>query len=229
MAILTISERKLKPTVILVSLIFLALSILFFSPVSIPHKVTFPLALLFIASLWLLPWQMSMAMLFSALGDYFGSCNNFILQMSFFAFAHVFMIWFFTQRYFRKVEMDGKLTDKAKGYMATILSCSIALLSFIFMKVVPAAEPGVIRIGVGIYACLICGMMVTALMQRSSLFAVGAILFVFSDFILAWHKFVEPVPYRRYLVMVTYYLAQWLLFVRSSPYRIKNQVRLMRF
>ena len=229
MAILTLSERKLKPTVILVSLLFLALSILFFSPVSIPHKVTFPLALLFIASLWLLPWQMSMAMLFSALGDYFGSCNNFILQMSFFAFAHVFMIWFFTQRYFRKVEMDGKLTDKAKGYMATILFCSIALLSFIFMKVVPAAEPGVIRIGVGIYACLICGMMVTALMQRSSLFAVGAILFVFSDFILAWHKFVEPVPYRRYLVMVTYYLAQWLLFVRSSPYRIKNQVRLMRF
>ena len=229
MAILTISERKLKPTIILVSLLFLALSILFFSPVSIPHKVTFPLALLFIASLWLLPWQMSMAMLFSALGDYFGSCNNFILQMSFFAFAHVFMIWFFTQRYFRKVEMDGKLTDKAKGYMATILFCSIALLLFIFMKVVPAAEPGVIRIGVGIYACLICGMMVTALMQRSSLFAVGAILFVFSDFILAWHKFVEPVPYRRYLVMVTYYLAQWLLFVRSSPYRIKNQVRLMRF
>lgn len=229
MAILTISERKLKPTVILVSLLFLALSILFFSPVSIPHKVTFPLALLFIASLWLLPWQMSMAMLFSALGDYFGSCNNFILQMSFFAFAHVFMIWFFTQRYFRKVEKDGKLTDKAKGYMATILFCSIALLSFIFMKVVPAAEPGVIRIGVGIYACLICGMMVTALMQRSSLFAVGAILFVFSDFILAWHKFVEPVPYRKYLVMVTYYLAQWLLFVRSSPYRIKNQVRLMRF
>ena len=229
MAILTISERKLKPTVILVSLLFLALSILFFSPVSIPHKVTFPLALLFIASLWLLPWQMSMAMLFSALGDYFGSCNNFILQMSFFAFAHVFMIWFFTQRYFRKVEMDGKLTDKAKGYMATILFCSIALLSFIFMKVVPAAEPGVIRIGVGIYACLICGMMVTALMQRSSLFAVGAILVVFSDFILAWHKFVEPVPYRRYLVMVTYYLAQWLLFVRSSPYRIKNQVKLMRF
>lgn len=229
MAILTISERKLKPTVILVSLLFLALSILFFSPVSIPHKVTFPLALLFIASLWLLPWQMSMAMLFSALGDYFGSCNNFILQMSFFAFAHVFMIWFFTQRYFRKVEMDGKLTDKAKGYMATILFCSIALLSFIFMKVVPAAEPGVIRIGVGIYACLICGMMVTALMQRSSLFAVGAILFVFSDFIIAWHKFIEPVPYRKYLVMVTYYLAQWLLFVRSSPYRIKNQVKLMRF
>ena len=229
MAILTISERKLKPTVILVSLLFLALSILFFSPVSIPHKVTFPLALLFIASLWLLPWQMSMAMLFSALGDYFGSCNNFILQMSFFAFAHVFMIWFFTQRYFRKVEMDGKLTDKAKGYMATILSCSIALLSFIFMKVVPAADPGVIRIGVGIYACLICGMMVTALMQRSSLFAVGAILFVFSDFIIAWHKFIEPVPYRKYLVMVTYYLAQWLLFVRSSPYRIKNQVKLMRF
>ena len=229
MAILTISERKLKPTVILVSLLFLALSILFFSPVSIPHKVTFPLALLFIASLWLLPWQMSMAMLFSALGDYFGSCNNFILQMSFFAVNHIFMIWFFIQRYFTKVEMDGKLTSKAKGYMSMVFFCAVSLLIITFINIVPEADPGIIRIGVSIYACLICTMMVSALLQRSSLYAIGAVLFVFSDFILAWHKFVEPVPYRRYLVMVTYYLAQWLLFVRSSPYRIKNQVRLMRF
>ena len=44
-----------------------------------------------------------------------------------------------------------------------------------------------------------------------------------------WHRFVEPVPYRNYLVLVTYYLAQWLLFVRSTPYRIKNSIRLMRF
>lgn len=229
MGIFSIENRKIRPAVITASCLFLAFAILFFSPVKIPHKVTFPLLILFASSLWLHPWQMSMAMLCSALGDYFGSCDNFILQMSFFAFAHVFMIWFFIQRYFRKVEMDGKLTDKAKGYIATILFCSIALLTFIFMKVVPAADPGVIRIGVGVYACLICGMMVTALMQRSSLFAVGAILFVFSDFIIAWHKFIEPVPYRKYLVMVTYYLAQWLLFVRSSPYRIKNQVKLMRF
>lgn len=53
-------------------------------------------------------------------------------------------------------------------------------------------------------------------------FAVGAVLFVFSDFILAWHRFVEPVPYRNYFVLVTYFLAQWCLFVRSTPYRITS-------
>ena len=67
------------------------------------------------------------------------------------------------------------------------------------------------------------------LLQRSSLYALGAVLFVFSDFILAWNRFVEPVPYRDYLVLVTYYLAEWLLFVRSTNYRIKGAVRLMRF
>ena len=184
---------------------------------------------LFAASLWLLPWQMSLATLFSALGDYYGSCDNFILQMSFFALAHVFMIWFFTQRYFRKVEMDKKLTGKAKGYIAMVFFCAAALLTLIFTRVVPEVNPGVIRTGVCIYACLICGMMVSALMQRSSLYAIGAVLFVFSDFIIAWHKFVEPVPYRRYLVMVTYYIAQWLLFVRSTPFRLRHQIKLMRF
>ena len=50
----------------------------------------------------------------------------------------------------------------------------------------------------------------------------GHMTLVFSDFILAWHRFVEPVPYRQYLVLVSYFLAQWLLFVRSTPYRIAS-------
>lgn len=229
MALLSIDNRKLKPAVVAVSVIFFAFAIFFFLPVKVDHKVTFPLTILFIASLWLLPWQMSLSMLFSGIGDYFGSCDNFILQMSFFALAHVCMIWFFTQRYFTKVEKDRKLTGKAKGYMAMVFLFAIILLCVVFTRVVPQAEPGVIRIGVSIYACLICGMLVTALLQRSSLYAVGAVLFVFSDFIIAWHKFVEPVPCRTIIVMSTYYAAQWLLFIRSTPYRIKNQIKLMRF
>ena len=49
-----------------------------------------------------------------------------------------------------------------------------------------------------------------------------AILFAFSIGLTAWHRFVEPVPYRHYLVLVSYFLAQWLLFVRSTPYRIAS-------
>jgi uncharacterized membrane protein YhhN len=55
------------------------------------------------------------------------------------------------------------------------------------------------------------------------------VLFVFSDFILAWNKFVEPIEHSRILIMTTYYLAQYLLFIRSTPYRVKNGLRLFRF
>jgi hypothetical protein len=41
--------------------------------------------------------------------------------------------------------------------------------------------------------------------------------------------FVEPVPFRNYLVLVTYFLAQWLLFIRTTPYRVAPEMRLLRF
>ena len=107
--------------------------------------------------------------------------------------------------------------------------CVGALLVFCLTSITPYAPEGVIRIGTQVYAVVICAMLVMALLQRSSLYALGAVLFTFSDFILAWNKFVEPIEWERYLIMVPYFLGQWLLFVRSTPYRIKNSLRLMRF
>ena len=229
MGILRIKDSKTTGTAVAASLIFLAGSIFYYLPVEIPHKVTIPLATLAIASLWLCPWQMTLAFLFSAIGDYYGSCNNFILQMGSFAVAHIWFITYFADRYFKKVEHDKKLTAKAKGYFAMVIFCTIALLATAFTKIAPAAEPGIIKIGVSVYACLIGAMMLAALLQRSSVFAIGAVLFVFSDFILAWNMFVEPVPYNGYLILISYYAAQWLLFIRATPLRIAPEMRLLRF
>lgn len=202
--------------------IFFCLTVLFFLPVTIPYKLVFPVGCLFIASLGLNPWQICVALFFSAMGDLAGTCGNFLAQMGSFAVAHIFYIWFFGRRYLTKVEHDRKLTAKAKGYLSMILVCVAGLLAVAFGKIVPAAPEGVIRIGVGVYAVLISGMLLAGLLQRSTLYALGAVLFVFSDFILAWNKFIEPIPYRDYLVLVTYFLAQWLIFVRSTPYRIAS-------
>lgn len=202
--------------------VFFILAVLFFLPVSIPHKVVLPVACIFVASLWLTPWQICSALFFSALGDWFGSCGNFIAQMGFFAVGHTFYIWFFVKRYLAKVEHDRKLSTRAKGYLAMLLICIAGLLSVAFTQIVPKAPHGMERIGCSVYAVLISLMLLSALLQRSSIYAVGAVLFVFSDFILAWHRFVEPVPYRNYFVLVTYFLAQWCLFVRSTPYRIAS-------
>ncbi len=229
MAVFGLKEKHTGPAAITATGLFLCATIFFFLPVEAAHKITIPLAVLTVASLWLCPWQMTLALLFSAIGDYMGSCDNFLGQMGFFAAGHIWFIIYFIGRYFRKVERDRKLTGKAKGYLAMVIFCATALLCVAFFKIAPGAPAGIIRTGVCLYALIISTMLVTALLQRSSLFALGAVLFVFSDFILAWNKFVEPVPYRDYLVLVTYFLAQWLLFIRSTKFRVGPEMRLMRF
>lgn len=72
-------------------------------------------------------------------------------------------------------------------------------------------------------------MLIAAMLQRSSLYALGAVLFVFSDFIFAWNLFVEPIHGAGYMIMIPYYMAQWLFFIRSTPYRIAPEMRILRF
>ena len=172
---------------------------------------------------------MCLALAFSAAGDYMGSCGSFIGQMGMFATAHVLMVLYFIRRYLNKVERDRKLTGKAKGFLAMVLFCSLALLAVSLLRIAPEAPAGMIRIGVGAYSVIICTMLVTAMLQRSSLFALGAVLFVFSDFILAWNMFVEQIPHAGLMIMIPYYLGQWLLFIRSSRFRIAHPLRLLRF
>ena len=116
-----------------------------------------------------------------------------------------------------------------KGFLMMLGICICSLLVLVFIKVIPAAPAGIIRTGIGIYTVIICLMLLTALLQRSSLYALGALLFVISDLALAWNLFVEPVPNAELLILGTYYAAQWLLFIRATPYRIAHPVHLMRF
>ena len=229
MSIFKLNDNQTKAAALAATGLYLCACIIFFLPVEFPHKITYCVSILTLASLWLCPWEITLALLFSTLGDHMGSCHNFLGQMGFFALGHVFYIVYFAKRYFCKVEKDRKLSGKAKGYIAMVLFCALTLLTVAYTRIAPEAPAGIIRIGVCIYATLISLMMVTALLQRSSVFALGAVMFVFSDFILAWNKFVEPVPYRHYLVLVSYYLAQWLLFIRATKFRIGPEMRLLRF
>ena len=229
MAILRLRDRYTGPVALAATGLFLITALMYFLPIEIQSKIAIPVGIAALASFWLCPWEITMALLFSALGDLAGSYSNFLLQMGSFGIGHIWYITFFIQRYFKKVESDFKLTAKAKGYMAMVIFCVLMLMTTAFIRIVPCAPAGIIRTGTGIYACLICTMLVMALLQRSSLYALGAVLFVFSDFILAWNKFVEPVTYSRLLIMIPYYAAQWLLFIRSTPFRVAPEMRIMRF
>lgn len=230
MAIFYIKDSKVKPVVFIATGLFLLLAVVYFLPVPIPGKLAFPVGALFVASLWLTRWEISLALLFSALGDIAGGCGEILLQMGAFAIGHIFYILFFVRRYFEKVDKrDGKVSRRGVVQISVFTLCVLAVLAVAFALVVPSMPQGVMRVAGGGYALIICGMFLMALLQRSSLYALGAALFVISDLILAWNLFVEPVDGAGAMIMVTYYLAQWLIFVRATPYEVAHPVRLLRF
>jgi uncharacterized membrane protein YhhN len=64
-----------------------------------------------------------------------------------------------------------------------------------------------------VYMAVIGGMLACAIGTGSAWGIAGAALFLASDSVLAWNKFVRPLPFGRPAVMVTYHLAQTALVV----------------
>ncbi|MNI47873.1 YhhN-like protein [compost metagenome] len=62
-----------------------------------------------------------------------------------------------------------------------------------------------------VYVVVISIMIWSAVISRSWIAIAGAILFFMSDSLLAWNMFVIPVSWAGYGVMISYYLAQFLL------------------
>jgi uncharacterized membrane protein YhhN len=63
------------------------------------------------------------------------------------------------------------------------------------------------------YILVISTMVVAAVGTLSPLAIAGAVLFYASDATLGWNRFVRPLPRGDLAVMVTYHLAQILLFL----------------
>lgn len=210
--------HRAKIDLFLVSVLYFLAVAMFFSPIQFPCKLAVPVAILFLASFKLLPWQMAYAMLFSCIGDYMGAIHDFMGQMAAFAMAHVFIICYFVSRYRLGVLRRKYGRRLSLRYMIAATIFIIPLLAMAFIKIVPAVPEGILTYGVTIYAILISTMLWCAMQQRSILFALGAALFLASDIILAYNRFVEPLPNVNYLILIPYFLSQWLLFIRSTKW-----------
>ena len=184
---------------------FAAGAALFFTKAAvIPYKVAYPVLLLSLFYLRLKPLiPVGAALLLSAVGDAAGAGGMFIPQMLFFALAHgAYMCYFLPQ---------AQLAPRP--FVWPVLT---ALLLFLFVCIVPRAADPAERAGVAVYGLVIAGMLYSALQYRGAYaawFRLAALLFVFSDSVIAWGRFVAPVPCRTCVVMITYYAAQYLFYL----------------
>lgn len=204
------SDRK----IIYISLIFIVLAAIYLMPAAaleqmLPEKVVrfriaYPVAALALMGAYLgMGWKFVLAFLFSCTGDAMGAYGSFFGQMGYFAAAHIILIWAFAEELW-------KVRKTLVGLAVT------AALVFAFALVIPKVAEPWLQIGCGVYAVLITAMFGLSLMQRSPLFAIGAALFLISDMILSWNKFVGPVTAEKWLIMVPYYLGQLLIWLGAT-------------
>lgn len=212
----------MKTTLFLSLVCYMALSLFYFSPVAAPCKIVYPVALLFLCSLYRAPYAMSVALLFSAIGDYMGAVHNFWGQMGFFALAHVALIvHFLSVGEGRGVHIVPPAFSCTSPYAWCVTFAVLSVAVVALPAIVQSVSDLLLRAGVACYALLILSMTWLALLRRSWCYAIGALCFLFSDLVLAWNKFVEPVEGARYLIMVTYYVAQAMLY--GGSLRMRNE------
>jgi uncharacterized membrane protein YhhN len=149
------------------------------------------------------------AIVFSLLGDVLLMLgNNFILGLASFLLAHISYICAFLG------DNRGLVFTKKDR----ILGASLIVVSGIGFIFYLAPHLGSLKIPVIVYAATILTMLLTTLNRGKNVkidsfqwVFIGALLFVFSDGILAVNKFANSFPFAGFLIMLTYGIGQYLI------------------
>ncbi len=208
------------------------------------HKAT-PILLLFFVLLSNTLHTRSSAILFATAALLFSACgdvllaltipNNFVFGLGAFLLAHICYCVVFWQWRVQPASVYAfvlrTFTDPKTKWIALAFSTFTLLMAG---WIVPKA--GELAVPVTVYMCAILLMALTATntstyhteqpyvaQPKMNLILLGAMLFVISDAIIAINMFILPVPYQAYLIMTTYYLAQYLLF-KGIMQRIKTDM-----
>ncbi|MBR3775717.1 MAG: lysoplasmalogenase [Alistipes sp.] len=142
-----------------------------------------------------------LALLCSSAGDYAGSTGNFLMQVAFFAVAHICYICDFAPR---------RASDRGRMVGATALAVvALGYLGLVLSHIASQAE----FVAVAIYGLIIYIMGATAIFQHRKHYAwyvVAAVLFILSDSLIVCGKYITTLPHGSEWVMITYYAAQGL-------------------
>jgi uncharacterized membrane protein YhhN len=139
------------------------------------------------------------ALVFSAIGDISLERGVFILGLGAFLVAHLFYLTVFCRR----------LRPTPTGAVALLALALYALVLMVYLS----PRLGESAVPVYLYMGVLFAMAGAAIIGRDNhtLVAIGAVLFVLSDSLIAIDRFAGPVPGARYAIMVLYYAAQYLL------------------
>lgn len=150
------------------------------------------------------------ALALSAAGDAFLSRPGeraFLAGLASFLAGHVLYILLFAST---GGGIDALLSPRAVLVIAMLLAVFLVV-----RRVLPSVDAG-LRLPVSLYIVAILAMGLAALTVKSPAVIIGAILFVVSDSILAWKKFLLPAgsptgKAMHHAVWITYYAAQLLI------------------
>lgn len=125
--------------------------------------------------------------------------DTFVIGLGCFLFGHLCYIFAFSRKVRYRKERLGIIIGivALSGAMAVILAPKLgemAIPVFVYMTVITV---------MGIYS--------TINAQARSILIAGAVLFILSDGMIAINKFVEPISWSKYFIMVTYFGGQYLI------------------
>lgn len=148
------------------------------------------------------------ALVFSMAGDIAMERDIFIYGLSAFLLAHIAYLGVFA--------MNGQLRQNSMPAALIVLMVSSAVVWFLL----PYA--GDMAIAIMIYAAVITSVVLAAILRSGNHLCViaGAILFTASDTMIVVSRFVTDFPASGFIIMITYYAAQYLLTTdaRKSAY-----------
>jgi uncharacterized membrane protein YhhN len=144
----------------------------------------------------------------SAAGDLFLSRDGekaFVSGLVSFLVAHVAYIVLFAR--------VGQDLTVLLSMPLMLAAAGLVAVSLVLVRTILRHVPNALQLPVVVYCTALVLMGLTALATERSLIIAGAVMFVASDAILAWEKFVEPAasarkPPMRFAVWVLYYVAQ---------------------
>lgn len=144
---------------------------------------------------------------------------SFVLGLFSFLIGHLFYIGAFSK--LRKFSVSSVL------FIMLIIIYGI-ILGYNLTDALTRGDQSQLILPVICYILVISTMGATASMSQNPFVIIGSILFIISDSILAWSRFIGPLYFDSEIIMLTYYGAQFFIIQSLShqklPMTIKNKL-----